>query len=233
MDIFLLDRNGGLVDLWQQYFSEDNVMPVRGFFDVFMDPYDVQCVVSPANSYGIMDGGYDGAITRYFGDGLQRCVQDHIINHYYGEQPVGTSFMVDIPGSDKKLIHTPTMRAPSAIADPLVVYRCMRTTLMCALNNRVESIVIPAFGGATGNVPYRSIAALMKELGICQSLFGRSVQGNVAAMLACASGVRNHPMKKAAVLVVNKHWIALCPLSFAECSFRSSCCGAYREYRLE
>ena len=38
MDIFLLDRNGGLVDLWQQYFSEDNVMPVRGFFDVFMDP---------------------------------------------------------------------------------------------------------------------------------------------------------------------------------------------------
>ena len=88
MDIFLLDRNGGLVDLWQQYFSEDNVMPVRGFFDVFMDPYDVQCVVSPANSYGIMDGGYDGAITRYFGDGLQRCVQDHIINHYYGEQPV-------------------------------------------------------------------------------------------------------------------------------------------------
>lgn len=163
MDIFLLDRNGGLVDLWQQYFSEDNVMPVRGFFDVFMDPYDVQCVVSPANSYGIMDGGYDGAITRYFGDGLQRCVQDRIINHYYGEQPVGTSFMVDIPGSDKKLIHTPTMRAPSAIADPLVVYRCMRTTLMCALNNRVESIVIPAFGGATGNVPYRSIAALMKE----------------------------------------------------------------------
>ena len=71
--------------------------------------------------------------------------------------------MVDIPGSDKKLIHTPTMRAPSAIADPLVVYRCMRTTLMCALNNRVESIVIPAFGGATGNVPYCSIAALMKE----------------------------------------------------------------------
>ena len=53
MDIFLLDRNGGLVDLWQQYFSEDNVMPVRGFFDVFMDPYDVQCVVSPANSYGM------------------------------------------------------------------------------------------------------------------------------------------------------------------------------------
>ena len=51
MDIFLLDRNGGLVDLWQQYFSEDNVMPVRGFFDVFMDPYDVQCVVSPANSW--------------------------------------------------------------------------------------------------------------------------------------------------------------------------------------
>ena len=75
---------------------------------------------------------------------------------------MGTSFTIDIPGTDQKLIHTPTMRMPSKIREPEIVYQCMRTTLMEAIKNNVESIVIPAFGGATGMVPYRIIAKLMK-----------------------------------------------------------------------
>ena len=38
----------------------------------------------------------------------------------------------------------------------------MRTTLMKAIKNKIESIVIPAFGGATGMVPYKTVAKLMK-----------------------------------------------------------------------
>lgn len=39
----------------------------------------------------------------------------------------------------------------------------MRTTLMEAINNKVESIVIPTIGGGAGMVPFRMIAKLMKK----------------------------------------------------------------------
>ena len=67
----------------------------------------------------------------------------------FGEQPIGTSIMVPIPNTDKKLIHTPTMRLPSPIKEPLIIYQCMRTTMMMAVSNKIHSIVIPAFGGST------------------------------------------------------------------------------------
>jgi O-acetyl-ADP-ribose deacetylase (regulator of RNase III) len=61
----------------------------------------------------------------------------------------------------QKLIHTPSMRTPSHIKEPLVVYNCMRTCLMLAKQNNIKSIVIPAFGGACGNLEYSLIAEMM------------------------------------------------------------------------
>ena len=163
MTIYLLCRNLEMFVEWKQQFAEcGDVDVVMDDFAHFMDTHKVQCVVSPANSYGYMDGGYDAAITGYFGNQLEKEVQKYILENFYGEQPVGTSFTIDIPGTDQKLIHTPTMRMPSKIREPEIVYQCMRTTLMEAIKNNVESIVIPAFGGATGMVPYRTIAKLMK-----------------------------------------------------------------------
>ena len=163
MTIYLLDRNLEMFLEWKQYFGDcPDVDVVMDDFAHFMDTHKVQCVVSPANSYGYMDGGYDAAITGYFGNQLEKEVQKYILENFYGEQPVGTSFTIDISGTDQKLIHTPTMRMPSKIKEPEIVYQCMRTTLMEAIKNNVESIVIPAFGGATGMVPYRTIAKLMK-----------------------------------------------------------------------
>ena len=53
------------------------------------------------------------------------------------------------------------MRIPSRIKDPMVVYHCMRTCLMTALDNNIESIVIPAFGGACGELDFSIIANMM------------------------------------------------------------------------
>lgn len=164
MNIYLLDRKLEQVRYWKLYFSGvRNVQAVCADFADFMDAHpDVDCVVSPANSYGLMDGGYDAAITDYFGEELIPAVQAHIREQYFCEQPVGTSCIVSIPGSEKRLIHTPTMRVPSVIREPLVVYQCMRTTLMCAMQNNVQSIVIPAFGGSCGKVSPLKIAHLMR-----------------------------------------------------------------------
>ena len=53
------------------------------------------------------------------------------------------------------------MRVPSRIKDVSIIYQCMRTTLMTAINNDVKSIVIPVFGGWTGGVDNLTAAKLM------------------------------------------------------------------------
>lgn len=175
MQIYLLDINKEMTDAWHKYFNLPNVEIVNEDFATFMDKHsDIEAIVSPANSFGLMDGGYDKAITDYFGKQLMKDVQDVIIKDWYGEQPVGTSISVPIVKFyDKQiddertlqcnpiLIHTPSMRTPEQIIDSRIVYQCMRTTLIEALKQEVDSIVIPAFGGLTGRVPYDVIAKMM------------------------------------------------------------------------
>lgn len=165
LKVYLLDRNREITyALTREFAPFEDVEIVLDDFAHFMDTHkSIECVVSPANSFGCMAGGYDKAITDYFGRDVEKEVQKFIRKNYYGEQPIGTSIMVDIPNADKKLIHTPTMRLPSPIKDPLVIYQCMRSTIMVALRSNIHSIVIPAFGGATGQVPPRILAKYMKE----------------------------------------------------------------------
>lgn len=164
MKIYLLDNNPIITTAWTQYFqNEKDVVVINSDFNTFMDKYEVDCVVSPANSKGIMLGGYDAAITDYFGLDLTKNVQTYIQKHYKGLQPVGTAFIIDIPKSKTKLIHCPTMVSPSIITNTKVVKDCMYATLKTALDNKIQSIVIPAFGGSTGRVGPYDIAKLMFE----------------------------------------------------------------------
>lgn len=160
--ICLLERNLRKCKFLELYFdSAPEVEIVCDDFQHFMKTRQVQCVVSPANTFGLMDGGYDLAITEWFGDQLQERVQQYIIHHFYGEQPVGTSFLIDAGKDGQSLIHTPTMRTPQRILDARVIYQCMRTTLMCAAEHNIESIVIPMFGGSTGGVRPQLVADMM------------------------------------------------------------------------
>lgn len=176
MKIYLLDINKDITDAWQKYFSDiENIEIVNEDFATFMNKHsNIEAIVSPANSFGLMDGGYDKAITDYFGEELMRDVQKSIMLKWYGEQPVGTSITVPIRSRsipDKKcglmakkyavLIHTPSMRTPEQIVDSRIIYQCMRTTLIEAMKQEVDSVVIPAFGGLTGKVPCDVIAKMM------------------------------------------------------------------------
>ena len=162
LKIYLLDRNPEMYAAWNKYFSgQDNVTVVCSEFTEFMRRNKVDCVVSPANSYGIMDGGYDEAITAWFGESLMKKVQQYIIDNMYGEQPLCTSFIIDTDVQGVKLIHTPTMRIPGVITDNRIVYHCTRSCLITALNSEVNTIVVPAFGGLTGCVPRNTVAQMM------------------------------------------------------------------------
>ncbi|MDE6618802.1 MAG: macro domain-containing protein [Clostridiales bacterium] len=162
LKIYLLDRNPEMYAAWNKHFyGKNNVSIVCSDFVEFMRRNKVDCVVSPANAFGIMDGGYDEAITAWFGNDLQERVQRYIVENLYGEQPVGSSIIIDTALNDIKLIHTPTMRTPSIIKDESLVYHCTRSSLIAALNGGVNSVVVPAFGAATGCVPYDTVALMM------------------------------------------------------------------------
>ncbi len=134
---------------------------IRDFYERKQD--EIDCLVSPANSYGVMTGGYDAALSDILGWEFQYKVQEIIKKRYFGEQPVASSFIMDTDISGLKFIHTPTMQYPSTIEDDMVVYQCMRTTLICALKHDITSIVIPVFGAAIGGVEAGRAARLMLE----------------------------------------------------------------------
>ena len=162
MKIYIIEKNKQKMDYIKLYFKDDDVTFVQEDFAYFMCNTHVDCVVSPANAFGLMDGGYDLAITDWFGKQLQIRVQQYIIDNFFGEQPVGTSFYIKANDKGQSLIHTPSMRTPQIIKDPLVVYQCMRSTLMCAYQNNLQSILIPLFGGGCGEVHPQIIAKMMK-----------------------------------------------------------------------
>jgi len=166
LKLFLVDPNSHLCIAFEQYFEGlPNVEVANTLFEQLPE---FDCMVSPANSFGLMDGGVDAAIISYFGHDLMRRVQEHILDKYLGEQSVGTSFIIET-GNDKHpyLAHTPTMRVPMDITRTDNVYRAMWAMLLAvrahnqAIERPIRSIACPGLGTGTGKVPFKEAARQM------------------------------------------------------------------------
>ncbi|KAG5919035.1 hypothetical protein E4U42_006619 [Claviceps africana] len=112
-------------------------IPARTKFDL---------VVSPANSYGRLDGGFDDAISKTFSPpcdyfALTRAVQDVLYREWCGFAPPGTCTLVRIPEEfsitsknvwgAKYLALCPTMRTPQSVEwDREIVYRTIWSLLV-------------------------------------------------------------------------------------------------------
>src|SRR5262245_41803895 len=125
-------------------------------------------MVSPANSFGMMDGGIDAAIIRFFGNDLMNRVHEHILNEFFGEQPVGTSIIVETGHAHHPfLAHTPTMRVPANINNTDNVYVAMAAMLRAvhhhnrAVKPPITFIACPGLGTGTGQVNYGEAARQM------------------------------------------------------------------------
>ena len=163
--IYLLDIDKEMTRAFCRHFDGiDGVETVQADFGLFMrDHPEVDGIVTPANSFGLLTGGFDKAVCAYFGEELQIAVRMKILTEWFGEQTVGTSMAVDIPGAQgKKLLHTPTMRKPSPIREHQVVYLCMRSALMEAIRAGLTCLVVPAFGGKAGQISPEVIAHNMR-----------------------------------------------------------------------
>ena len=61
LKIYLLDINKEMTDTWKRFFKDiPNIEICNSDFETFMNSHeDIEGIVSPANSFGLMDGGYD------------------------------------------------------------------------------------------------------------------------------------------------------------------------------
>lgn len=156
LKLILVSPDIEVFNAWNHYFTDlENVEIV---FGVFEDIKNFDCIVSPANSFGLMDGGIDAAITNFFGAQLMYNVQKRILEEFCGEQPVGTSIIVETKHPEfPYLAHTPTMRAPMDIKHTDNVYLAMWAMLLSVYRfnsqtQHIKTIVCPGLGTGTGHV---------------------------------------------------------------------------------
>ncbi|WP_273792133.1 macro domain-containing protein [Brucella anthropi] len=125
--------------------------------------HPAEAIVSPANSFGFMDGGIDLVYSEHFGWHVQAFVQTKIMQHYSGELLVGQALSVETSDKDfPYLISAPTMRVPMAIPDPNHVRLATRAAISEAIKIGASSVVMPGMGAGSGQVRPEWVACMMK-----------------------------------------------------------------------
>ncbi len=176
--LHLCDINPDVVDAWQHAFQDlPNVTFSMG--DIFTQTTDA--IVSPANSFGFMDGGIDLIYRQYFGRALEARLQQQICQKHFGELPVGQAIVIEtqhpaIPW----LICAPTMRIPSPIQQTVNVYLAFRAALIAAIQHPdpITSILVPGLGTGVGHVTAHHAARQMRiAYDAVQSAYENPIQG--------------------------------------------------------
>ncbi|MBK8256837.1 MAG: macro domain-containing protein [Polyangiaceae bacterium] len=146
---------------------------------------DVPCdaVVSPANSFGFMDGGIDALYTHTFGPIVQHRLRTVIRDVYGGELLVGQAEVVETSNPNiPYLIAAPTMRVPMILSDSVHPYLAARAVLRLALHGRfqhgkllgepvrdhIQRVAMPGLGTGVGqvspNVCARQVAQAIEDV---------------------------------------------------------------------
>jgi O-acetyl-ADP-ribose deacetylase (regulator of RNase III) len=120
-------------------------------------------VVSPANSYGYMDGGVDAAYAAFFGQQLEKRVLQRIDRDANGMLPVGAALLIEtehprIPF----LIVAPTMELPRS-GDATKVFFAMAAilNLVNRYPGKLQDVYCPGLGTGVGAVEPERAASEM------------------------------------------------------------------------
>lgn len=160
MKITLAGIDSELLLWWLDEFSDVPDVEVRRGSIV-----DLKCdaVVSPANSFGFMNGGVDAAYMQRF-PRIEAHVRHVIKKEYAGEMLVGQAKVVrtcdeNIP----HLIIAPTMRVPMTLPRTTVnPYLACRAALRLAKGDGFEHVAFPGMGTGYGRVSPRVCAFQMR-----------------------------------------------------------------------
>ena len=151
-------------------------------------------IVSPANSFGYMDGGLDLVLSQHFGWSLESRVRAELLEHHLGELPVGQAIVV--PTHDEQvpwLISAPTMRVPMRVADTANAFLAFRAVLAAVGRHNagrpqvpIGTIACPGLGTGEGRMPAAVCAAQMRYA------WAVVIEGHRERLGGLAGAVRNH-----------------------------------------
>jgi O-acetyl-ADP-ribose deacetylase (regulator of RNase III) len=145
--LHLVDVNPDLVLAWREAF--------RPFPEVAVSEGDLlsraeNAVVSPANSFGFMDGGIDRAYAAFFGPRVEEQVREAVARRPEGHLPVGAALVVRTGHARAPfLVVAATMVSPEAVSEDHT-YRAMRAVLRVAGQHPEVGRLVFCPGLATG-----------------------------------------------------------------------------------
>jgi O-acetyl-ADP-ribose deacetylase (regulator of RNase III) len=190
LTVHLRDIHKGMVNAWQQAFADAPEVHVSAG-DIFEQKADA--IVSPANSFGYMDGGIDLLYSRYFGWELETNLQTLLAERHYGELPVGQAVVLATGHkSIPFLVSAPTMRVPMNIGDTVNVYLAFRAALIAVLTHNastttpIGSLLVPGLGTGVGEVAPGRAARQMRLA------YGAIIGGQGAKNRNARAALRDH-----------------------------------------
>ena len=170
MRLVLCAIESPLANAWEKFCGDlDFVTIHRGSI------LDVTCdaVVSPANSFGFMDGGIDAIYLDHFGPEIQLRVRRQIYDHHNGELIVGNADIVETGDTEIPfLIVAPTMRVPMVLRDSVNAYLAARAVFLllakgCFVSGQykgnkvadhVPTVALPGLGTGVGKIGFNTCA---------------------------------------------------------------------------
>src|SRR5262249_35410456 len=164
MKIVLAALGRDLAEAWERHCG--NLPDVTIHRGSILD-LSVDAIVSPANSFGFMDGGIDHLYSHRFGWEVEQRLQELIRTRQHGELLVGAAEIVET-GNDRLpfVIAAPTMRVPMILTDTINPYLAARAVFLLirngtvpsgvlageAVSDAVSSVAFPGLGTGTGRV---------------------------------------------------------------------------------
>lgn len=111
----------------------------------------VDCIVCPGDSYAIMENSINRTINTMLN--IKSDIQRYINDTYYGEQPVGTTTILNIKNDDYKYIaYVPIMKYNVNMNMTHNIYTAFRSLLVAIMehnkhnNNNIRTVLCPIFG---------------------------------------------------------------------------------------
>lgn len=138
----------------------------------------VDAVISPANSFGFMDGGIDLLYSHRFGWHVQKRLQQLIKEKHYGELLIGQAEIVATDNLQIPfVIAAPTMRVPMILKDSVNPYLAARAAFLLIkhgtffdgdykgepVNKFVQSVAFSGLATGVGRIGFNTCARQMQK----------------------------------------------------------------------
>lgn len=182
LTVHLRDTNPELIKSWQAFFGRNAKVEISegSVFDL-----DVSVLVTPANSFGIMDDGLGGQLNKMSDGKLEARVRKLIQDKHAGELPVGCAEVITTNLDKPKLaIIAPTLRVPIRMTNANVnSYLATRAALRVLAahmrqeredsgETKIESVAFVGMGTGTGKTA-PAVAAFQMYEAYCQIVLGQ------------------------------------------------------------